>query len=61
VSLLAHATAGAAGAHLERETRALADLAQHEVAEARRIQAQTGCTWTEALRIAYQNNRKENP
>jgi hypothetical protein len=59
VSRLAHATAGAPD--LDAEKRALADLAQHEIAEARRIQAQLNCTWTEALRIAYQNNRKENP
>jgi hypothetical protein len=56
MSLLAHATA----AGLDAEKRALKDLAQHEIAEARRIQEQLRCSWDEALRIAYQNNRKEN-
>jgi hypothetical protein len=55
---LAHATAGAPG--LDAEKRELADIAQHEIAEARRIQTQTGCSWTEALRLAYQHIRKES-
>lgn len=55
---LAHATAGAPG--LDAERRELADIAQHEVAEAHRIQAQTGCSWDEALRLAYQRTRKES-
>lgn len=58
MTLLAHLTAGAPG--LDAERRALQDLAQHEIAEARRIQEQLKCSWDEALRIAYHNNRKEN-
>lgn len=57
MSALAHTTYAAPG--FEAEKRALAAQAQHEIREARRVQAQTGCTWTEALRIA-RNNHKEN-
>lgn len=41
------------------EKRALRYTAQHEIVEAKRVQAQTGCTWTEALRIA-RNQPKGN-
>jgi hypothetical protein len=58
MSILAHATAGAQSLELER--RALADIAQHEIKEARRIQEQLRCSWTEALRLAYQHIRKES-
>lgn len=50
MSRLAHAALGAIG--LDAEKRELADTAQREVAQAKRIQQQTGCSWTEALRIA---------
>lgn len=50
MSLLAHATLSAPG--LDAEKRALAAQSQHECREAARIQAQTGCTRTEALRLA---------
>lgn len=50
MSRLAHATLGAPG--LKTEKREQAAQAQHEVVQARHIQQQTGCSWTEALRIA---------
>ena len=37
----------------DAEKRALRYRAQQEIAEAKRVQAQTGCTWPEALRIAH--------
>ena len=58
MSLLAHATAGTS--NMDAEKRALADIAQHEIQEAKRIQQQTGCSWNEALRLAYQNIRKDS-
>jgi hypothetical protein len=58
MSRLAHTTAGAPG--MEAERRELADIAQHEIREAHRIQAQLRCSWDEALRLAYQQTRKEN-
>jgi hypothetical protein len=51
MSRLAHATYAAPG--FAAEKRAQAAQAQHEIREAKRIQAQTGCSWTEALRLAY--------
>lgn len=57
MSLLAHSTYGAPGFNTEK--RALLHTAQHEIVEAKRVQAQTGCTWTEALRIAH-NQPKGN-
>lgn len=51
MSRLAHAALGAAG--LEAEKRDQAARAQREVAQAKHIQQQTGCSWTEALRIAH--------
>ena len=57
MSLLAHSTYGAPG--FDAEKRALWHTAQHEITEAKRVQAQTGCTWTEALRIAH-NQLKGN-
>lgn len=57
MSLLAHSTYGAPGFNAEK--RALLRTAQHEIVEAKRVQARTGCTWTEALRIA-RNKPKGN-
>ena len=37
---------------MEREKRELDRTIQAEIREAKRIQVQTGCTWTEALRYA---------
>ncbi len=51
MSLLAHATLGAPG--LEPQKRALTNHIKAELAEAKRIQKQLGCTWTQALRLAY--------
>lgn len=51
MSAIAHATYAAQG--FDAEKRALAATAQHEIAQAKHIQRQTGCTWTEALRTAY--------
>jgi hypothetical protein len=51
MSKLAHATYAAPG--FAAEKKVLAEQAQHEVREAKRIQQQTGCTWTEALRLAH--------
>jgi len=50
MSRLAHAALGATG--LEAEKRDQAARAQREVEQAKHIQQQTGCSWTEALRIA---------
>lgn len=50
MSLLAHTAYGAPG--FETEKAAEANQAQHEITEAKRIMQQTGCTWTEALRMA---------
>lgn len=52
MSLLAHATLGAP--RMEADRRALDARIRHEVREAKRIQAEVGCSWTEALRLAYQ-------
>lgn len=57
MSLLAHSTCGAPS--FDAEKRAMRYAAQHEIVEAKRVQAQTGCTWTEALRIA-RNQSKGN-
>lgn len=51
MSTLAHSTYAAPG--FDAEKRALAAQAQREIVEAKRVQAQHGCTWTEALRIAH--------
>lgn len=56
MSKLAHSTFAAPG--FEAEKRAQASQAQHEILEAKRIQKETGCTWTEALRIAYATKDK---
>ena len=49
MSILAHATYGAL--RFDMEKRDLAKQAQQEIAEAKRIQKQTGCTWGDALRL----------
>lgn len=35
------------------ERRNFADLIQWEIREAKRIQREEGCTWTEALKLAW--------
>ena len=50
MSALAHAVYGASG--FEAEKRALDAQTQHEITEATRLQTETGCTWSEALRLA---------
>jgi hypothetical protein len=50
MSILAHATYGAS--KFDAEKRDLDNRIQFEIAEARRIQQQTGCAWSDALRIA---------
>lgn len=50
MSLLAHACYAARG--FEGEKRDLDNRIQAEVCEAKRIHQQTGCAWTEALRLA---------
>ncbi|MBS0454040.1 MAG: hypothetical protein JSS14_22280 [Proteobacteria bacterium] len=50
MSLLAHATFGARGFQAER--RALDARIQAEIVEAKRLQRELGCTWSEALRLA---------
>lgn len=50
MSILAHATVAAQG--LEPQRRALDNKIQWEVRRAKIIQAETHCTWDEALRIA---------
>jgi hypothetical protein len=42
----------------EPEKRAMANHIQRELAEAKRIQQQLGCTWTQALRLAYRPTTK---
>ena len=54
MSAIAHATLAAPG--FDAEKRAMATTAQHEIAQAKHIQQQTGCAWTEALRIAYSDD-----
>jgi len=50
MSRAAHATVAASG--LEALRKALDSQIQAEVREAKRTQAATGCTWSEALRLA---------
>lgn len=55
MSLLAHAARAARSydtAADRRERRGLDDKIQDEIREAKQTQAQTGCPWSEALRIA---------
>lgn len=54
MSHLAHSTYAAPG--FEAEKKALDKQIQAEIAEAKRIQQQTGCTWTEALRLAKEGS-----
>lgn len=41
---------------LKPQKRNLAQQMQFDIQEAKRIQKQTGCTWTEALRLAAKSN-----
>jgi hypothetical protein len=50
MSRLAHAAIGTSGMEAGKEE--LSAKAQLEIRDARSIQSQTGCTWSEALRIA---------
>lgn len=50
MSILAHATLAAPG--FEAEKRDMTATAQIEISQAKRIQQMSGCSWTEALRIA---------
>jgi hypothetical protein len=54
MSILAHAVYGVRNFGAEKRT--LNATIQHEIREAKRIQAQVNCTWAEALRLA----RKES-
>ena len=47
---IAHSAAAAPG--LTALKKALSETIQAEIKEAKRIQTQTGCTWTEALKTA---------
>lgn len=58
MSRLAHATYAAPGLDMRARRKAMAPQIQREVVEAKRIQQQTGCTWTEALRLAYKGEMK---
>lgn len=51
MSRLAHATLAAPG--FEAEKRDMTATAQLEISQAKRIQQQSGCSWTEALLIAH--------
>lgn len=52
--MIAHHCIGAPG--MAPEKRALDAHIQAEIAEAKRIKAQLGCSWTEALRLARKQN-----
>ena len=56
MSALAHASLGAPG--FEAEKKAAADRAKREIIEARRLQRETGCSWTAALRVARDRIRR---
>lgn len=56
MSTLEHATYVAPG--FDQEKRELGAIIQHEIIEAKRIQQETGCSWNEALRLAYQRGRE---
>jgi hypothetical protein len=57
MSLLAHTTYGALGFSAQKD--ALVSQIQHEIKEAKRIQQQTECSWTEALRAAIAKAKGE--
>jgi hypothetical protein len=46
------AHSAAAAPRMTALKKALSETIQAEIKEAKRIQAQTGCTWTEALKAA---------
>jgi hypothetical protein len=50
MNAIAHSTFAAP--LMTTEKKALDQVIQAEISEAKRIQAQTGCTWTEALKAA---------
>ena len=52
---IAHSTFAAPSMSIEK--KALADVIQAEIKEAKRIQVQTGCTWTEALKAAAKRSK----
>lgn len=54
MSRLAHAVFAAP--HFEAEKASQSQTLQLEIRNAKAIQAQTGCGWTEALRKAYQGH-----
>lgn len=56
MSLMAHACRAAI--RMESERRDLDQRIQAEVVEAKRIQQQTGCKWSEALRLAARATHK---
>jgi hypothetical protein len=56
MSLLAHATYGSTDFTIEKKS--MSAKAQSEIVEAKRIQHQLRCTWTEALRIACKGDKK---
>lgn len=57
MSLLAHLVYGAPRMDVER--KGLDARIQFEIREAQRVQTQTGCTWSEALRIAARAPREQ--
>lgn len=59
MTTLPHVTHGAPG--LAPEKRAMANHIQHEIREAKRIKEQLGCTWSQALRLAYRPDAKPGP
>lgn len=51
--ILAHAVRAAPGLRAAVQRKNLDRIIRDETAEAKRIQAQTGCSWSEALRLAH--------
>ena len=58
MSLLAHLIYAAP--RMDAEKRGLDARIQFEIREARRLQEQTGCTWTEALLMAARDLRDKD-
>jgi hypothetical protein len=56
MSILAHATYGAL--KFTAQKRNLDRRIQDEIQQALALQQQTGCSWSEALRLAYGNTEK---
>ena len=60
MSHLAHATCAVLGVYAlkaKAERDAIDHHIQTEIADAKRIQKETGCSWSEALRLAYASPR----